>query len=174
MWCDAASCHLTWCHVMWWCAATWVMWCLMWYYLMMWFDVMQCAVMWCDAMWCDVMCCHLMWCDVMLTDLMWSDVMIVWCDVVGDDALWTMESPCHSKTLETSTPMRDGKHSISFCGYLPETHFVRGFLKKLKWGHTVRMLEVFQLNFLWKYSMDTRNLSTSVHFVQKGNGLAAS
>ena len=47
-------------------------------------------MMWCDVMWCDVM-----WCDV-----------VVWCVGLRDAVLWTTESPCHSKTGETSIPMR--------------------------------------------------------------------
>ena len=78
MWRDVVSCHLVSCRVMW-------------------RDVVSCHVVSCRVMWCDMM----QW-DGMLFDVMWWEL----CDVLNDDVLWTTEGRCHSKTCETSIPMR--------------------------------------------------------------------
>ncbi len=96
-----------------------------------WSDVLWCDVMWLvsrwredgqcgwsrDVMLCDVVSCHVvscrvtvMWCDAMGWNDMGCYVMgwdvVVWCIELGDGVLWTTGSPCHSKTRETSIPMR--------------------------------------------------------------------
>ena len=117
MWCDMASCIVTWC----------VTWC----------DVMWCDVRCCAAMWCVVLSCAI-WCDVMWSDAMGWDVVWFWCSAVGcedmcSDAmrlfdmvnweivLWLWTTKTHeSKTLAKSIPISGRTHKD--CGELTSHH----------------------------------------------------
>ncbi len=82
-----------------------VIWCAVVWFGTMWL-VARCHVMWCYVIWCAVLWCDVMQWDGMTWDVLWCDGMwFVWCVELGDDVLWTTESPCHSKTRETSIPM---------------------------------------------------------------------
>ena len=60
------------------------------------YDVLRCDV--CISAW------QVVWCKEMGWNGMGRDVMD-WCVELGD-VLWTTQGPCHSKTLEMSSPMR--------------------------------------------------------------------